>query len=346
MLYEIASSLNQYYLKPPSYLRKNKKNLVLNSKYNNEKNEMNNQYQYNSENIKPNDNINNLNNQNFKNQKIVSAKNRIQAKNAIGSNFTFKSGDIFTPSSQNNKINLNNIYKADNYLTNKNISPNSRPKSAIKGRVNINYNLDINNNKKSLIKNFKALDDDYDINSNMNKFENLINIIDKNGFQRYQDEINEKKLLISHLKNSIAILKNKISLCRNNIYNGFHRETKKKIRNEKMLSVGNRYKNVGKTAYSYKNEIDMMKNKIAVLNDETMGMKNIYLREQNEIEEINNEIKKGNKIISDRQKQIENILAATQLLKKHIVSVKQKIGRIKNVKYNYINEINYIGNNI
>ena len=90
----------------------------------------------------------------------------------------------------------------------------------------------------------------------------------------------------------------------------------------------------------------MMRNKIAFLNDQTMGMKNVYLKEQNEIDEINGEIKKGNKMVSDRQKQIENILAATQLLKKHIVSVKQKIGRIKNVKYNYINEINYIGNNI
>ena len=267
-------------------------------------------------------------------------------KNSLGSNFTFKSGEIFTPSSQTNKINLKNIYKSENYPNNKNLRTNSRPKSAIKGRVNINYNLDINNNKKSLIKNFKALDDDYDINSNMNKFENLINIIDKNGFQRYQDEINEKKILISQIENSIAILKNKIALCRNKNYNGFHRETKKKIRYEKMLSVGNRYKNVGKTAYSYKNEIDMMRNKIAFLNDQTMGMKNVYLKEQNEIEEINGEIKKGNKMISDRQKQIENILAATQLLKKHIVSVKQKIGRIKNVKYNYINEINYIGNNI
>jgi len=338
MLYEITSSLNQYYLKPPPYLRKNKNNLVLNPKYNNENNQINNQYNYNSENRLLNNNINNLNNWNYKSQKIPSAK---IPKNTLCSNFTFKSGDIFTPSSQNNKINLNNIYKSD-----KSIRANSRPKSAIKGRVNINYNLDINNNKKSLIKNFKALDDDYDINSNMNKFENLINIIDKNGFQRYQDEINEKKILISQIENSIAILKNKIALCRNKNYNGFHRETKKKIRYEKMLSVGNRYKNVGKTAYSYKNEIDMMRNKIAFLNDQTMGMKNVYLKEQNEIEEINGEIKKGNKMISDRQKQIENILAATQLLKKHIASVKQKIGRIKNVKYNYINEINYIGNNI
>ena len=77
-----------------------------------------------------------------------------------------------------------------------------------------------------------------------------------------------------------------------------------------------------------------------------MGMKNENLKEQNEIEEINNEIKKGNKMISDRQKQIENILAAIQLLKKHIIAVQKKIGRIKNIKYNYIENLNYLGNNI
>ena len=82
------------------------------------------------------------------------------------------------------------------------------------------------------------------------------------------------------------------------------------------------------------------------LNEDTMGKKNIYLKEQNEIDELNDEIKKGNKAVSDRKKQIENILAATQLLKKHIISVKQKIGTIKNIKYNYIDKLNYIGNNI
>jgi septal ring factor EnvC (AmiA/AmiB activator) len=69
-------------------------------------------------------------------------------------------------------------------------------------------------------------------------------------------------------------------------------------------------------------------------------------QEQNNINEINDEIKKGNKAISDRQKQFENILAAIQLLKKHIISVNQKIGRIKNVKYNYIDKLNNIEYNI
>ena len=90
----------------------------------------------------------------------------------------------------------------------------------------------------------------------------------------------------------------------------------------------------------------MIKNKIAFLNDETLQIKNMTFQEQNDIDEINDEIKKGNKAISDRQKQIENISAAIQLLKKHIISVNQKIGRIKNVKYNYFDKLNNIENNI
>ena len=156
----------------------------------------------------------------------------------------------------------------------------------------------------------------------------------------------KKKILLSQIETSIAILKNKIALSKNNIYNGFHRETKKKIKYEKMISIGNRFKSVGKTANNYKNEIDVIKSKIIFLKDETMNIKNITLKEQNDIDEINNEIKKGNKLISDRQKQIENILAAIQLLKKHIIAVQQKVGRIKNIKYNYIENLNYLGNNI
>ena len=345
MLSEIASSLNHYYLKPPSYLNRPKKNLVLNQKNNNENDQINYQYPPNSENLTPNNNnFNYLNNKNIRSQKISTLKkqNQIMSNNRLGPNFTFKAGDIFTPSSLKNKININNIYKGDNYIK-RNINTKLRPKSATKGRVSINnYNII---NKKSL-NNFKFMDDDYDINSNMNKFENLINIIDKNGFQKFQDEINEKKILISQLQNSIAILKNKISLSRNNINNRIHKEIKNQIKYENKLMVSSRYKNVGKTADNFKDEIDIIKNKIAFLNDETMEIKKTSIKEKNELDEINEEIKKGNKAISDRQKQIENILAATQLLKKHIVSTKQKIGKIKNIKQNYIDKLNYIEYNI
>lgn len=303
MLSEISSSLNQYYLKSP--YKRNRNNLIYNQK------------EYNSEQI-------NNHQYNNKSKKIENIKNRIILNNKLGSNFTFKSDDIYTP----NIINKSKIIK--------------RPKSEIKRRININNN----NNRKSLTNKFKINENDFDLNSNMIKFENLINIIDKNGFQRYQDEINDKKIIISELENSIAILKNKISLLKNDKNKRFHIETKNKIKYENMLSASNKYKNSGKSINKYKNDIDIIKNKILFLNEQTLNIRDIFYKEQNEVDELNNEIKKGNKAISDRQKQIENILAATQLLKKHIISVKQKLGRIKNNKYNYIDQLNYIENNI
>ena len=327
MLSEITSTLNQYYLKSPSYFRNNKKNL----KSDNNSAQINEQYYSYSENRLPNKNTNNN-----KKGKISSAKHMKIENNALGKNFTFKSDDIYTPKYQNQKTNKKSKSKSK-----------SRPKSATKSKVNINYNLLKSNNKKYFVNNKNTIgDDDYDINSNMEKFQNLLNIIEKKGFQKYQDEINEKKIIISQLENSIAILKNKISLSKNNTYNRCHKETKDKIKYEKMLSVGYRFKNVGNSANSYKNEINAIKNKITFLNDETLQIKNMTFQEQNTINEINDEIKKGNKAISDRQKQIENILAAIQLLKKHITSVNQKIGRIKNVKYNYIDKLNNIEYNI
>ena len=343
MLSEITSSLNQYFSRHPSYIIYNKKNLVINPRDSNENNKMNYRYNCKSDNLLQNNNHINLNNRNIRNQKMESAKRIIIPKSALGSEFTFKLGNIYTPKTINAKINLNKTYNQKDYITNKKELKNLRPKSATKKSVNISLDL---NSKRAVIKNFKKIDDDFDINSNMNNFENLINIIDKNGFQKLQDEINEKKIIISQIETSIAILKNKIALSKNNMYNGCHRETKKKIKYEKLFNIGNRYKSVGKTANNYKNEINIMKNKIIFLKDETMNIKNISLKEQNDIDEINDEIKKGNKLISDRQKQIENISAAIQLLKNHISSVQQKLGRIKNIKYNYIENLNYLGNNI
>lgn len=328
MLSEINSSLNQYYLKSPSYFRNKKINL---QKDNNSA-QINNQYYSYSKNLISNG----INSNKNRGKKTSSAKHMQIGNNALGKNFTFKSDNIYTPKPQNQK--MNTIKKA---------KFNSRPKSATKNKVNINYNLLNSNNKKSFPNNMNIIeDDDYDINANMEKFQNLLNIIEKKGFQKYQDEINEKKIIISQLENSISILKNKISLSKNNIYNRCHKETKDKIKYEKMLSVGYRFKNVGKSVNNFKNEINMMKNKIAFLNDETLQIKNMTFQEQNDIDEINDEIKKGNKAISDREKQIENIQAAIQLLKKHIISVNQKIGSIKNIKYNYIDKLNYIENNI
>ena len=143
-----------------------------------------------------------------------------------------------------------------------------------------------------------------------------------------------------------TILKNKISASKSNLYNGLHKETKNRIKYENMLCVSNRYKNIGKTADNYKNDINNLQNKIENINNETLQIKSLSLNEQNFIDVMNEEIRKGNKAISDKQKEIENILPALQLLKNHITSVKQKIVKFNNIKNNYIEELNYIESNI
>ena len=113
-----------------------------------------------------------------------------------------------------------------------------------------------------------------------------------------------------------------------------------------MLCVSNRYRNIGQTTDNYKNEINILQNKIEDVNNETMQIKSLSLNEQTYIDFMNEEIRKGNKAISDKQKEIENILPALQLLKNHIVSVKQKIVKFNNIKSNYIEELNNIESNI
>ena len=159
------------------------------------------------------------------------------------SNPNFNFGNyILTPNSYNNKQNINYLYNQQNipsdYLINNyNNNLNKRPKSAMKTRKirksntsnnsnNISFNnynknnkFNINNKKNkriSIIKNNNTdvgnnnnIEEDYDINYNMNEFENIVNAINYNGFQKYQDEINDKKIIIKQLENSIAVLKNK-----------------------------------------------------------------------------------------------------------------------------------------
>ena len=374
MLPELSTALDNYY-RSPSCKKRKPRNLILVpiDNYNN----INDIYE--SENIPPNRILNNYNiynnfipktpnympipNFNYNNNSIITPSSHHNQN----INYLYNNQNL-----NNNKIGINNY--------NNNI--NKRSKSAIKTRktqniktnndtndINDNYSFNtryyndnskspINNkirkknNKISLIKNKQLgngndiIEDDYDFNYNMNQFENVINSINLNGFQKFQDEINNKNLLIAQLKNSIAILKNKIYLCKSNLYDGIRKEEKNKIKYENMLSVSNRYKNIGQTADNYKNDINNFQNKINMINNETLQLKKISLNEQNYIDIMNEEIRKGNKSISDKKKEMENILPALQLLKNHIASIKQKITQLNNVKNNYIEKLNYIENDI
>ena len=358
MLAELSSTLDNYY-RSPSSQKRNPKNLILVPIGNNN----------NREDIQKNDLLTSKRMLNY-NNRYIPIINKFP-------NFPSTPNDnnhtIITPNLYNNKQNIDYFYNAnipsDYLINNYNKHLNIRPKSAIKTRKtknsnvnNISFNNIIRDGKKNktksnikkipLIKkkdnnnNNNNIEEDYDINYNMNEFENIVNAINHNGFQKYQDTINDKKILIKELENSIAVLKNKICICKSNTYNGLHKETKNKIQYENMLCVSNRYKNIGQTADNYKNEINIFQNKIEKINNETMQIKSLSLNEQTYIDLLNEEIRKGNKAISDKQKEIENILPALQLLKNHIVSVKQKILKFNNIKTNYIEELNNIENNI
>lgn len=358
MLEEVSSALNNYYGIP--YI-KNKKpnNLVLMPIKNNNINEIN---RY--ENL-PSNKI--LSNYNIPKQTIFTNIPNFNMKNRI-----------LTPNYQDNQyinyLNKQPNLSSDIFINNYNKTKKKRPKSAAKFKKNKNfqnnrtysftensfdnqnYKRNIikglkNNNKSTLIKNIKLNKDiisenDYDINYNINQFEKMLNTINLNGFYKIKEEINNKKILIAQLENSIKLLKNKIYLCKNNLYNGLHRETKNQIKYENMLCVSNRFKNSGKTADNYKDDIYNFQNKIDIINNETIELKKICLNEQNYIEIMKEEIKKGNKGISDKQKEIENILPALQLLKNHISSIKQKISKFNNIHKNYIEKLTFMENKI
>ena len=361
MLEELSSALSNYYRTPTNKNGK-PKNLVL---------------------APIGNNINEINqNENFPQNRVLNNNNYYLAKTP---NFAFTpnynlNNRIITPNYHNNEK-INYLYNQPNLsndfnINNRNENIKKRAKSAAKARKNsknvkllnnnnyqnytfnngnannnIKKNNRLKNNKSPLLKNIKInnndyIEDEYDFNNNMNQFENIVNVINLNGFHKLKDEINDKKIIIAQLENSIAVLKNKICICKSNLYEGLHRETKNKIKYENMLCVSNRFKNIGKTADNYKNDINNFRNKIDALNDETFQLKNYALNEQNYIEIMKEEIKKGNKGISDKQKEIENILPALQLLKNHIASVKQKIKQFNNIKRNYIEELTYMGDKI
>ena len=361
MLEELSLALNNYYGRRPIKSEK-PKNLVF-IPINNNRNDI---IQYENEN-------------NPSNQVLNDYNTPLPPNFILTPNYNYKNR-IITPNYQNNQ-HINFLYRQPNsskdiLINNYNNNIKKRPKSAAKiGKYknnpqinglytftenanNNNYKRSKNkndemkrNNKSSIIKNIKIdnnilNDEDYDINYNMYQFENIINAINLNGFHKIKDEINDKKIIIAQLENSIAVLKNKIYICKNNLYNGLHRETKNQIKYENMLSVSNRFKNIGKTADSYKNDIQNFQNKINRINNETLQLRKISLNEQNYIETMKEEIKKGNKGISDKQKEIENILPALQLLKNHIGSIRQKIAKFNTIKKNYIEELGFIGNNI
>ena len=223
-----------------------------------------------------------------------------------------------------NKLNINNYPNYYNLIKNQNnnIEGNTSEFGNIKGYLNSAKNYSMK------------------VNDNINNLENMISAINDNGFNKYQKEIDNKKLILSQLENSIDILKNKISKYKNLKKDNLSHEAKKKIKYEKLRNVSKRYESIGKSVVNYKNEVPKIEEEICKTKNETTQINSLISLEQNEINLMQDNIRKLNKVISNIKKENENLLPAITLLKKHINATKNKINNIDKGQNNFMNKIN------
>lgn len=238
-----------------------------------------------------------------------------------------------------NKLNKNiypNFYSLININSNQNEIPESNNYLKNYFTNNQQQGNDINSHKYTNT----SSNINIKLNDKINNLENMIYDINNKGFNKYQQEIENKKLKISKLENSIAILKNKININKNLKKDNLKTETMKKIKYEKLKKVSKRYSSVGKCVVNYKNEIPELEKRIYEIKNETIQINNIINFEQNEINVINDKIRKLNKTISDIKKENDNILPAIRLLKKHMNATMGKINNIDKGQSNFLNKIN------
>ena len=183
-------------------------------------------------------------------------------------------------------------------------------------------------------------------NNSMSNLEEALHRIHVNGFQKYENEIENKKIKIFELQTSIALLNKKINICNKNLYQGLQKETKNKIKYDNLLTVSKKYKNNGNKAQNLRKEIERFQQQIFELNNNTSWLRGVYLSEQNSIDYLVEETRNLNKVISDLKKDNEQFLPAIELLKKHIKALEKKLEYSNDDKNNIATSFNRFAKNI
>ena len=104
----------------------------------------------------------------------------------------------------------------------------------------------------------------------MKNLEDMINSIKNKGFDKYENEINEKIQKKDKLENSIQILKSKINLYENEMRYVMKDNTKEKLKISNLQNVNKRYKNISEGIINYQKEIPNYKPKIEELKNEAI----------------------------------------------------------------------------
>ena len=228
-----------------------------------------------------------------------------------------------------------------------------------------NKTLETLNNNNNLIKKIKetSLKNNYELNyRRRNKSLNLntinqhnLNIlldsidtyIKSEGFNKLQNEINEKTMIKNYLETSINTLQSKVNLYNSTNKNYKYQNVKKEIELNNLKSVNERYNQIINEINFHQNEIPEIQPQINILNTETLKINSIILQEKEEINSLNDNIQKLNFGINEVKKEKDLLRPALSLLRKHIKILKEKIKVLDTSKaYFMLNITNFAQDNI
>ena len=207
------------------------------------------------------------------------------------------------------------------------------------------YNLSIENKRKSLKKKLlrnsvKLTHSNSLILTNKNYFNNMEMIfsdIHKDCFENYKTKIKEKEIKKDELLNSILNIKKKIALYNNKIkyWNIENSKVVKEINKIKDKSERIKYSNyiINKDQKGIPNYEKELYYNI----DQTVKMEKELIIERNNLETINNEIKKKKKCIFDLKKEIEKLKDSISFFKKHNENLKEKLKNYNDKENKLIN---------
>ena len=262
--------------------------------------------------------------------------NQNQIYSSLTSNNTNKTIRPKTPKYSNNttiKKNSNNNKYRNKQFSTENYYSNFEPKlRSVRKENTKTYFEAIDNNKKiDCERNYNE-----PLGLEMNNLENIINNIKENGFNRYQNEIEEKILIKKKLEKEIETLQKKINMYQNNKKDFIIDASKERIKIQNLLNVNSRYVSLNNDILKYQKDIPNIRPQIELIKNETIKVNNEILKEKNEIYMINDAIQKMNKLISDLKKEKDNFRPALLLLKKHAQALNQKIKTVDREKSDFM----------
>ena len=224
---------------------------------------------------------------------------------------------------KNNKIDFKKI-KLLSYKNSNKDSRIRRNKSLNLNSIN-QYNLNMFFNSIDREKPIKSEYNGDFLENDIKNLETVISYIKTEGFNKLQNEINEKKLIKDYLENSVNTLKSKISLYKLSKKNYSVKNAKKEVQLNNLKCVNDRYFQIINEINFYQNEIPEIQPQINMLNTETIQINSYILQEKEEINLLNDNIQKLNFGINEIKKEKDILRPAVNLLNKHIENLKHKI---------------------